>query len=69
MLVSDLVSVFGNQTQVADKVGHPKTTISQWKKRGIPYDTQCRLYYDFRRKLNNFKPDRAHAPQQLAKAG
>lgn len=68
MTLNDLVFVYGNKARAARATGYARCTMTLWQKMGIPYETQCRLYYDFK-KLRKFKPDRAHAPASMAKAG
>lgn len=69
MTVEDLISVWGNKAGAARATGNARCTLTTWEKSGgIPYDTQCRLYFDFA-ELKDYPPNRDDVNKRpLAKA-
>jgi hypothetical protein len=43
MTYDDLRRYYGTQVKIAAAVGVTQGTVSTWKKKGIPFDIQCRV--------------------------
>lgn len=59
MTVDDLITVWGSKAKAAAATGYARSTLTVWEQTGgIPYNTQCRLFIDFKRYLSKFPPSR-----------
>ena len=51
MTYTDLVKQYGNANKAAKSLGFSRQALSQWKQRGIPFDSQYRIQLKTRGKL------------------
>ena len=51
MTYDDLVEKYGNASKAADKLGFSRQALSDWKKGGIPFESQYRIQIKTRGRL------------------
>ena len=62
MVYDDVVKEFGTASKASRALGISKQAVSQWKRRGIPFEAQYRIQLKLRGKL------KAELPEQAAHA-
>lgn len=61
MSYDDLVEEFGNANKAAKALGFARQTLSQWKTRGIPFESQFRIQLKTKGRLKASLPQEKRA--------